>query len=401
MLSHFSIGRAAPKERPYRLSDGLGLYLLVEPSGSKKWRFRYRFQGREKMLGLGTYPATPLADARVRRDQARRLLEAGTDPSAQRKADKAAVALAAKNSFGDIAAELLANKEANEAADATISKNRWLLENLAEPLRCRPIAEITAAEILQLLKKIEKSGRRETARRLRGAIGSVFRYAIVTLRATSDPTIAIHGALLAPKVRHRAAIVDEAKLGGLLRAIDAYDGWPTVRAALKFTALTFARPGEIRGALRKELDFNKAIWRISAERTKMRRPHEIPLSPQAIAAVEEIWPLSDHNELVFPSIRSARRPLSDNALNSALRRMGYSVDEMTAHGFRSSASTILNSRGYNRDVIEAALGHQDEDEIRRIYNRSRYWPERVRLMIDWADLLDVLAKTPAEPAVGI
>jgi integrase len=387
-LSHFAISKAAPRPRPYKISDGSGLHLLVEPNGSKKWRFRYRFGGREKMIALGTYPATSLADARAKRDSARSLLEAGIDPSAERKQIKAAELVAAANTFGAVAAEVLANKEANEAASATLSKNRWLLENLAAPLAARPIAEITAAEILEILRRIEKSGRRESARRLRGVIGSVFRYAIVTLRAKSDPTVAIHGALLPPKVRHRAAIIDEKALGGLMRAIDAYDGWPTVAAAMKFTALTFARPGEVRGALRKEFDLAKAVWHISPERNKMRRPHDVPLSPQAIQVIRDIWSLSDHNELVFASIRSPRRPLSENAMNSVLRRMGYTTDEMSPHGFRSSASTILNSRGFNPDVIEAALGHQDEDEIRRIYNRAKYWRERVKLMNDWADLLD-------------
>jgi integrase len=390
-LSHFAITKAKPKDRPYKIADGFGLHLLIEPNGSKKWRFRYHFAKREKMIGLGAYPAISIADARIRRDEARTLLQKGIDPSAHRREAKEAGETAAKCTFGAVAAEVLGNKETMEAASATISKNRWLLENLAAPLKDRPIAEITSKEILDLLKRIEISGRRETARRLRGAIGSVFRYAVVTLRATSDPTLAIHGALLAPKVQHRAAILDEEKFGGLMRAIDAYDGWPTLRAAMKFTALTFARPGEVRGALRREFDFAKAVWHISPERSKMRRPHDVPLSPQAIAVVQEIWPLSENHELVFPSIRSPIKPLSENGINSALRRMGYGVDEMTAHGFRSSASTILNARAFNPDVIEAALGHQDDDEMRRIYNRAKYWIERVKLMNDWADLLEAFA----------
>jgi integrase len=387
-LSHFAITKAKPKDKSYKLSDGAGLYLLIEPSGSKLWRFRYRFGGRENMLTFGPYPAVSLGDAREKRDAARKLLAAGVDPSEKRKQDKREAAIQNANTFGAVADEVLANKEANEASGSTMDKNRWLLKDLAAPLSDRPIAEITAAEILQLLKRIEKSGRRETARRLRGAIGSVFRYAIVTLRATSDPTLALQGALLAPKVNHRAAITDEKALGGLLRSIDGYDGWPTLKAALQFTALTFARPGEVRGAVRKEFGFDKAVWRIAPERMKMRRPHEVPLSRQAIAVLEDIWPLSEYGELVFPSIRSNRKPLSENAFNSAFRRMGYEQHEMTAHGFRSAASTILNERGYNPDVIEAALGHQDEDEIRRAYNRAKYWPERVKLMQDWADMLD-------------
>ena len=255
---------------------------------------------------------------------------------------------------------------------ATLAKKRWLLEDLASPLTDRPIADITPAEVLDLLKRVEKSGRRETARRLRGVIGCVFRLAIVTLRATNDPTFALRGALLRPNVEHRAAIIDEKKLGGLMRSIDAFDGWPTLGAALKFTALTCARPGEVRGAIRSEINFEKAIWRISGDRTKMRRSHDVPLARQALAVLRDIWPLSDRGELIFPSILSYRKPLSENAMNSALRRMGYGPDEMTAHGFRSTASTILNERGFKHDVIEAVLGHQDKNAIRRTYNRATY-----------------------------
>lgn len=389
-LSHFAITKAKPQDKSFKLADGAGLYLLIEPSGSKLWRFRYRFAGRENMLTFGPFPAVSLGDAREKRDQARKLLASGVDPSERRKQEKREAALKSANTFGAIADEVLSNKEEREAAPSTIDKNRWLLKDLAAPLADRPIQEITAAEILELLKRIEKSGRRETARRLRGAIGSVFRYAIVTLRATNDPTLALQGALLAPKVNHRAAITDEKKFGSLLRAIDEYDGWPTLKAALQFTALTFARPGEVRGARRSEFDLDNAVWRIAPERMKMRRSHEVPLSKQSIFVLQEIWSLSEYGELVFPSIRSNRRPLSENAFNAALRRMGYEPDEMCAHGFRSSASTILNERGYDPDVIEAALGHQDEDEIRRAYNRAKYWPERVKLMQDWAELLDKL-----------
>ena len=387
-LTDFAIRKAKAQEKPFKLADGGGLHLLVQANGSKLWRLKYRFAGKEKLLSLGPYPVTTLAEARRKRDEAKRLLATGTDPSAQKRQNKIAAGTAARNTFGAIVEEVLSNKEANEAASSTMDKNRWLLQDLAAPLTQRPIADITAAEILDVLKRVEKTGRRETARRLRGAIGSVFRCAMVTLRATQDPTVALQGALLAPRVNHRAAIVDEKAFGGLLRAIDGYDGWPTLKAALQFIALTFARPGEVRGAKRHEFDLENAVWRIAPERMKMRRPHEVPLSRQAITVLQDIWPLSEHGELVFPSIRSNRRPLSENALNSALRRMGYQQHEMTAHGFRSTASTMLNERGYNADVIEAALGHQDEDEIRRAYNRARYWTERVKLMQDWADMLD-------------
>jgi integrase len=391
-LSDIAVRKAAPRGRPYKLTDGGGLHLIVQPNGNRYWRFKYRHAGKEKLLSFGRYPITTLADARTRRDEAKKLLLAGTDPSAQRKLNKIAVATAGQNTFGAVAAEYLANLEANGAAASTMNKNRWLLEDLASPLAIRPISEVIPAEILDLLKRVEKTGRRETARRLRGTMGSVFRYAVVTLRATSDPTALLRGALLAPKVQHRAAITDEKQLGSLMLAIDEYDGWPTVRAALQLVALTMTRPGDVRGMLRPEIDFDKAVWRIPAERMKMRRPHDVPLSKQAIKVLKEVWPLSDYGELVLPSIRSVRKPLSDAAMNSALRRMGYAQNEITAHGLRSSASTILNERGVNPDVIEAALGHQDENAIRRAYNRATYWPERVKLMQVWANMLDEFRK---------
>jgi integrase len=246
-LTFFDIKAITPKEKSFKLSDGDGLYLLVQPNGNKFWRFRYRYAGIEKMLALGPFPAVSIAEARVRRDAARKRLIEGVDPSVQKKLDRIAAETAARNTFGLVAEEFIENLEANGAAAATMAKNRWLLQDLAAPLANRPIAEITAAEILDLLKRIEKSGRRETARRLRGIMGAVFRLAVVTLRAPSDPTYALQGALLRANPKPRAAITDERKFGALLRAIDDFDGWPTIRAALKFAALTFARPGEVRG----------------------------------------------------------------------------------------------------------------------------------------------------------
>jgi integrase len=396
-LTQFAIVNAAPKDKPYKLADGGGLYLLIQSNGSKLWRLRYRFNGQENMLAFGTFPSTSLASARTKREEARSLLASGMNPSVKRKLDKIAAATAARNTFGDVAAEHLANLEANGTAATTMKKNRWMLQKLCTPIAKRPIADITAAEILDLLKKVEKSGRRETATSLRGKIGSVFRYGVVTLRATTDPTYALRGALLKVKVTHRAAIIDELQLGALMRSVDEYDGWPTLRAALQLIALTMTRPGELRGMKRNEINFDKAIWRIPAERMKMRRPHDVPLSKQALTIIKDIWPLSENGELVLPSIRSLDRPLSENAMNSALRRMGYSQEEMTAHGFRSSASTILNERGFNPDVIEAALAHVDDNEIRRAYNRAKYLAERTKLMQDWADLLDIFRHQSAAP----
>jgi integrase len=387
-LTSFSIKNAKSREKPYKLTDGNGLYLLVNPNGSKLWRFRYRFSDKQNMLSLGAFPEVPLASARTKRDEARKVLADGIDPSQQKKLDRIAAATAAKNTFAAIAEDYLAKLEEEDAAKSTMSKNRWLLQDLATPLAKRPLTEITSAEILVVLKRIEKTGRRETARRLRGVIGTVFRFAIASLRATNDPTFALRGALLKPVVQHRPAITDEARLGALMVSIDEYDGWPTVRAALQLIALTMTRPTELRLMRRSEIIWPKATWRIPAERMKMRVPHDVPLSKQALVIIRDIWSLSEEHELVLPSIRSPLKPLSENAMNSALRRMGYTKDEMCPHGFRSSASTILNERGFDDDVIEAALAHQEEDEVRAAYNRARYLPQRIKLMQDWADLLD-------------
>ena len=387
-LSDFAARRAKPREKAYKLSDGDGLHLLVNPSGSKLWRLKYRYGGKEKLLSFGPYPLISIVDARQKRDDAKRKLLSGTDPSAAKRQQKIAAEVEARNTFGLIAAEYVENLKARNRSPVTITKNRWYLEVLASPLSPRPIKEITPAEILRLLKKIEKSGRRETARRVRGAIGSVFRLAIVTLRAEHDPIAVLRGALLPPVTQSRAAITDERELGMLLLAVDEYDGWPTISGALKFLILTCVRPGEVRHAVRSEFDREKATWNIPAERMKMRQPHIVPLSRQALAILDDVWPLSEGGELVFPSVRSKRKPLSENALNQALRRMGYTKDEMTSHGCRASASSILNDRGYDPDVIEAVLAHQDANTVRRTYNRATYWNQRVKLMQEWADLLD-------------
>lgn len=389
-LSDLACKNAKSKGKPYRLADGDGLYLLVQKNGSKLWQLRYRYLEKENILSFGKYPLVSLLDARGKRDDAKRSLIAGINPSTKRKEEKIAAITEARTTFGLIAEEYVTRMEERDAAAATTTKTKWLLKDLASPLAKRPIKEITAAEILQLLQKIERSGRRETARRLRGVIGSVFRLAIVTLRAETDPTLPLRGALQPPKANGRAAITDEKKFGQLLVAIDEYDGWPTLKAALQFLALTCVRPGEVRGATRAEFDQEKAVWHIPAERMKMRAPHDVPLSKQSLRILGEVWPLSERGGLVFPSIRSTKRPLSENAMNAALRRMGYRKDEVTAHGFRVTASTILNARKYDPDVIEAVLAHQDKNAIRRTYNRATYWEQRVTLMHEWGDLLDAL-----------
>ncbi len=389
-LSQLAIVKAKPKGKPYLLSDGGGLHLQIHTSGSKLWRLRFRFGGKANMMSLGAFAAVSLKDAREKRDQIKKQIAAGINPSLRRKLDR--IGGTSPNTFGAIADEYIANLKANDAAEITISKNRWFLEELAAPIRKRPVNEIVPAELLDILKKIEASGRRDTAHRLRSVMGSVFRFAVATLRATNDPTYALRGALLKVKVKHRAAITDERDLGRFLVALDEYDGWPILRSAFQFLILTMSRPGDVRGMKRDEVDFEKKLWRIPTERMKMRRPHDVPLSRQALIVLKVVWPLNEENELVFPSLRSHKKPLSENAFNSVLRNMGYSKEQVTAHGFRSTASTILNERSFNDDVIEAALAHQDENEMRRIYNRALYLPERKKLMQEWADLLDGFKK---------
>ena len=389
-LSRLAIIKAKPKDKPYLLLDGEGLHLQINTSGSKLWRLRFRFGGRANMMSLGAFPTVSLKEAREKRGDIKKQIAAGINPSLRKKLDR--ISAASPNTFGAIADEYIANLKANDAAEITVSKNRWLLEDLAAPIRNRPISEIVPAELLDILKKVEASGRRDTAHRLRSVMGAVFRLAVATLRATNDPTYALRGALLKKKVKHRAAITDERELGRFLICLDEYDGWPVVQSAFQFLILTMARPGDVRGMKRSEVDFDKRLWRIPAERMKMRRPHDVPLSRQALAVLNVVWPLNEEHALVFPSLRSHKKPLSENAFTSVLRNMGFRKDQATAHGFRSTASTILNERGFNADVIEAALAHQDEDEVRRIYNRALYLPERKKLMQDWADLLDSFRK---------
>ena len=387
-LSDLKIRKAQNRDKPYKLSDGGGLFLLVKPNGGRLWQQKYRFQGKERLLSHGQYPDVSLAQARAKRDEARAMLAEGTDPSVQKRLDQIEAETMARTTFLLVAEEYLEVARDRELSDQTMKKKVWQIHQLAESLHHRPINEITSAEVLHLLKKIEKSGRRETAKKLRGTLSAVFRLAVTTLRADNDPTYAIKGALLPPKVVSRAAITDEGQFGALLRDMEDFTGWRVIIDAMKFQILTMTRPGEVRGAKKQEFNLEKRTWSIPAERMKMRRNHVVPLADQALEIVTENWPEVEGVELIFPSLISNRKWLSENAFNSALRRMGYGKDEVTAHGFRATASTMLNNRGFEPDVIEAALAHQDQNVIRRTYNRATYWDQRVELMQDWADLVD-------------
>jgi integrase len=389
MLSDTKIRNTKPTERPQKLFDERGLYLLVQPSGARWWRFKYRHAGKEKLLSLGVYPDVPLKQARANRDEARKLIAEGVDPSAQRKANETAQRTAESNSFQVMAEEWMSRQD---VAEVTASKNRWLLETFLFPeIGPRPINEITPRELLTALRKIEATGKLETAARAKMKAGQVFRFAILEGKAESDPTASLRGALKPPQVKHHAAVTDPRQMGELLRAISGFSGQPATAAALKFAPLVFVRPGELRKAEWTEFDLDGALWRIPGERMKMKAAHLVPLSTQAVAILRELHALTGQFRYVFPSLRSRERPMSENTVNAALRRLGYSNDEMTGHGFRSMAATRLNEMGWRADAIERQLAHAESNKVRDAYtSAAQYLDERKKMMQAWADYLDGL-----------
>jgi integrase len=393
VLSDRSIRAVRSSGKLTKLSDSSGLQLWITPQGGKYWRLAYRFDGKQRVLALGTYPTVTLKDARIARDLAKRDLKAGRDLNQQRKITRLEVETAAMNTFAGIATELLAKKKREEKAETTLRKLQWLL-GLATPyLGPRPVAAISAPEVLAVLRQVEARGKLETARRLRAVIGEVFRYAIAVGKANSDPTFALRGALTTPPTKHRAAIVEPVPLGALLRAIDSYDGTPEVIAALQLLALTFVRPGELRNARWAEFDLEAAIWTIPPERMKMKRAHRVPLAPQGIAILRRLHGITCRGELLFPSVRSSKRCMSENTVNAALRRLGYTKDDMTGHGFRAAASSLLNECGkWNPDAIEAQLAHVENNSVRRAYARADFWEERVAMMSYWAERLEAMRR---------
>ncbi|MBY4616138.1 tyrosine-type recombinase/integrase [Rhizobium redzepovicii] len=398
-LTDVQIRNAKKSEKPYKLPDGKGLYLYVSTAGGKSWRVDYAYFGKRKTLTLGVYPALGLADARTRRDEVKKKLSEGFDPSLVKKREQLAAKAAAGNTFGLIADEFIAKLRRDKRAEPTIEKNTWMLKVLAKKLSPYPITQISAKDVLDVLSVIERSGRIESALATRSAIGRVFRFAIATARAENDPTSALRGALQRHVPVSHPALTTREELGGLMRAIYGYDGWPSLVAALKIQALCFARPGETRSMEWSELDLVNAIWTIPAAKTKMRREHHVPLSRQAIEVIKHMKDLFGDKPKVFPSMMSGKTLLSENSMNSALRRMGVGGGEHTAHGFRSSASSILNESGkFSPDAIEAQLAHLDTREVRRIYNRATYWNERVQMMQWWADMLDEERTSPLSNA---
>ncbi len=393
-LTKDRIARIKPEERMKRYADGEGLYLQVEPSGARYWRMAYRFDGKQKTLAFGKWPDVDTLAARKKRDAAKDELRAGRDPGASFKGVKFGGV-----TFGELAAEVLAKMEREQRAESTISKNRWLLEDLAAPLKDEALADLDAPTIQALLEKIERSGRYESAIRLRGAIGGVFRHAIRTARATSDPTLALAGGLTQPPVKHYAAVTEPKAVGRLLAAIDGFSGAKSVGLALKLLPYVFVRPGELRGMEWTELDRRGKRWIIPAARTKSRREHAVPLSKQALATFDELRQLTGPEGFVFPNARAASKCMSEGAFSAALASIGYGPEVCTPHGFRSTASTLLNESGeFAADVIEIQLAHLHADKVRAIYARGQHWPERVRMMQWWADHLDALRKHARQDA---
>ncbi len=387
-------------DRIYKRADERGLYIEVHPTGSKLWRFKYKHVGKDKRIALGRYPEVGLADARRMRDEARQRLKEGNDPLTDRRRRKLTARFSAANTFGDVAKEYIDKMVAEGRADTTTSKANWLLEQLA-PLAKFPVADLKAVEVLAALKRIEAKGKYETARRCRSFASRVFRYAAATGRAETDPTSVLKGALITPKVKHHSAMLDPADLGELLRSIDAYSGQLITRLAMQISPHVMARPGELRKAQWGEFDYENAVWKIPADRMKMRRQHAVPLSRQVMAYLIELYPLTGPEGFVFPAFHTSRRPLSENTINQAFRRMGFAVGEVTAHGLRTTASTLLNESGrWSPDAIERSLAHADPDAIRGIYNRGRYWDERVAMHQWWSDYLDALRLQQPAPAAA-
>ena len=395
-LTDTGIKNAKRGDKTVRLFDGGGLYLEVSPAGGKWWRLKYRFGGKEKRLSLGVYPDVSLKNARQRRDDARKLLANAIDPSENRKAVKATKTDRAANSFEVIAHEWFAKKSPGWAA-SNAKKIIQRLENDAFPwLGARPIAEITPPELLKSLRRIEERGAVESAHRMRNYCGQIFLYAIATGRAERDASADLRGALSPPIKQHRAAIIDPKSTAELLRAMDSYQGSFVTKCALRIAPLVFVRPGELRKAEWVEIDLDKAEWNIPAQRMKMRESHLVPLATQAVEIMRELQALTGPGRYVFPGARTNGRPMSDNAVLAALRRMGYAKDEMSGHGFRAMARTLLDEvLGVRPDFIEHQLAHAVRDPNGRAYNRTAHLIERRKMMQQWADYLDKL-KTEAE-----
>jgi integrase len=389
MLTDIKIRAQKPRDRAYRIADANGLCLEVRPSGTKAWRYRYRHAGQASMITLGEYPAMGLAGARAERDRLRALVRSGANPAHVARIERATKAQQAATTFGAVGLELLEKRAKEGLSPQSVKRERRLIEKDMASIRDLPVGEVTAPLMLEALRKLEKRGVVETAHRARAHAGRVFRYAIATGRAERNPAADLAGALEQPRTTHLAALTEPAKIAGLLRAIDAYQGSPVTMSALKLAPLFFVRPGELRSARWADIDLAAAEWRYTASKTKT--PHIVPLATQAIAILRDLWPLTKRSQYVFPSVRGASRPMSENTINVALRTMGYDGSVMTGHGFRAMARTVLDEvLGFRPDFIEHQFAHAVRDPLGRAYNRTAHLGERKKMMQAWADYLDSL-----------
>ncbi|MDE2410214.1 MAG: integrase arm-type DNA-binding domain-containing protein [Sphingomonadales bacterium] len=399
-LTDTGIRALKPRAKAYKAADEKGLYLLVTPSGGRLWKLKFRTAaGTEKKLSLGVYPELTLKAARDKRDEARRALADGVDPAEKKRRDIQAAKLSADNTFTSAAEAYIAKNERDGLAANTIVKRRWFIRVLQKSLGHRPLTEIQPIDVLRAVKPFEAAKNDEKAHRALQFVGGVFRYAVANQLATADPTRDLRGALAKRKPKHHAAIVEPERVGELLRAIDGYEGQglPTTRLALQLSPYVFVRPSELRKAEWSEFDFEAAVWRIPAPRMKGRLEHVVPLSRQAVALFKEAQQWTGQGRYVFPSIRTHLKPMSENTVNAALRRMGFPKEEMSGHGFRALASTLLNESGkWSADAIERALAHQDRDAVRAAYHRGAHWAERVEMAQWWADHLDELRNAEAK-----
>ena len=391
-LTDSQLRNLKPKAKSYKVTDERGLYIEVTPIGSKLWRYRYRVGKIEKKLSIGTYPSIGLREARKVALEARLAVSEGVDPALEKRKKKLRADFIAGTTFEQVAREYIDQMMVrNGRAEATIVKANYFLEQMMRAIGKRPLANIEPFEVLVPLKRLEAAGKHETAKKCRSFASRVFRYGVATARCTSDPTSLLKGALITPKAKHYAAILDPEEFGGLLRAIDDYTGHPITKYAMLIAPHVFVRPGELRHAEWGEFDLAAKVWKIPEGKMKSRRPHAVPLSRQVIAHLRDWRATMGSDGYVFPSSRSYTRPMSENAINAAFRRMGYSKEEITAHGLRATASTMLNESGmWSSDAIERALAHGDSNAIRGIYHRGEHWEERVRMAQWWSDHLDRL-----------
>ena len=401
-LSALAVERAKPREKSYRLKDDDGLYLEVKPSGKKYWRLRYWIDYKENRMALGEYPLVSLGEARERRDEKRRLIKDGVDPVTAQKEAKAAASLSAANTFESVAHEWIAHRAEGVDAKTNDANLRRLEMNIFPFIGSRPITEITATEILACLNRVNARGAKEVAKRVRVICSQVFRYAIAVGKVDRDMAADLKGALPPRQKQHRATLTDTKEVGQLMLDIENCKASHVVHCALRLAPLVFVRPGELRQAEWPEFDFESAIWRIPEKRMKKVKnsqfQHIVPLSRQAMAILEEVRPVTGQGKYVFPSSRSFSRPMSENTLNVALRRMGYEKAEMCAHGFRGMASTLLNELGWNFDAIEKQLAHMPRDQVRAAYNHAQHLPTRKEMMQFWADYLTELKEKARQQA---